>query len=453
MPVLKDQNSWSLNSWRSKHAAQQPEYKAKEQLKTCLQQVSDYPPLVFEGEVDSLKKELADASVGKKFLLQGGDCAERFQDCNRSTIMNKINILLQMSVVLCYGSRRPVIRVGRIAGQYGKPRSNKTEEVDGVQLPVYRGDNVNSFEPEPNLREPDPTRLLQGYHFSALTLNYIRALSSGGFADLHHPDNWNLDFVAKSPHWPRYEEIVLNIKNAITFMETIGYKDTFLSGVDFYTSHEGLILPYEEAQTKKSQINDKYYNLGAHMLWIGDRTRQLDGAHIEYFRGIANPIGIKVGPSADPAELVKAIEILNPEHEMGRITLITRFGAGKANNYLPNIIKAVTEADLPVCWSCDPMHGNAIKTKNNIKTRDFNAILNELKETFSVHLDIGSHLGGVHFELTGDNVTECTGGSEGITDTDLSRSYQTYCDPRLNYSQSLEMAFLISSMLEEKTKV
>ena len=410
------------------------------------------PPLVFEGEIDSLKAELAAASLGKKFVLQGGDCAERFQDCNQKMITNKVNILLQMSVILCYGTRKPVIRVGRIAGQYAKPRSNELEEVNGQSLLVYRGDNVNSFEPHTSLRQPDPTRLFQGYQLSALTLNFIRALSSGGFADLHHPDNWNLSFVSKSPQWYRYKEVVQNIKNAITFMETIGYRDSFLAGVDFYTSHEGLILSFEEALTRQSTRNGKFYNLGAHMLWIGDRTRQLDGAHVEFFRGIANPLGIKVGPDADPQELVEVIETLNPHLELGRITLITRFGAGKVAAHLPDHIRAVSSAKLPVCWSCDPMHGNAIKTKNNIKTRDFDAILQELKETFACHKDMGTNLGGVHFELTGDDVTECTGGSEGITTADLSKSYQTYCDPRLNYSQSLELAFLISSILDEDAR-
>lgn len=441
--------NWSPDSWRSFPVLQQPQYDNEKTLGNVLERIRSYPPLIFTGEVETLKKDLAAASLGKRFLLQGGDCAERFKDCNREAITNKIKILLQMSVVLCYAAHKPIIRVGRIAGQYGKPRSQPTEKVDGQDLPVYRGDNVNDISASLAARTAQPERLLEGFQSAALTLNYIRALTNGGFADLHHPDDWNLDFVSKSPHWAEYEGIIKNIKNAISFMKTIGYKETYLSAVDFYTSHEGLILPLEEALTRQDPHSGKFYNAGAHMLWIGERTRQLDGAHVEYFRGIANPIGIKVGPKADPQEIKEVIQALNPTNEQGRITLITRMGEQLVEQHLPNMIESISKAKLNVCWSCDPMHGNAIKTKENVKTRDFNAILQELKAAFQIHRKLGSYLGGIHFELTGENVTECTGGAEGITAEDLSKSYETYCDPRLNYNQSLEMAFLISSMLEQ----
>lgn len=439
---------WSIDSWRQKKAAQQPPYQDQKQLQEVCNNLQRFPPLVFVGEVEKLKSYLADAARGKRFLLQGGDCAESFKDCNAESITSKLKILLQMSVILCYGARRPVIRVGRIAGQYGKPRSNQTEIVDGKELPVFRGDNVNSLLANLDARKPDPARLLEGYFRSALTLNYIRALTTGGFADLHYPDHWNLDFFATSEHTSRYLEITAQIKDAIAFMESLGSRDqSMLGSVEFFTSHEGLILAYEETMTRF--VGSKYYNLGAHMLWIGDRTRQLDGAHIEYFRGIANPIGIKIGPSANRDEIIKVIKILNPNNEAGRITLITRFGDKLVTKFLPQFIKSISDAGLEVCWSADPMHGNAIKASNGIKTRDFDAICGELTDTFAIHHELGTQLGGVHFELTGENVTECTGGSAGITVEDLPKSYESYCDPRLNYSQSLEMAFLISQMLQK----
>jgi 3-deoxy-7-phosphoheptulonate synthase len=444
------QGGWSPNSWRQKPIKQQPVYERAGELLDILNVIRTYPPLIFVGEVDNLKKQLAEATAGRRFLLQGGDCAERFQDCTPEAITSKLKILLQMSVVLCYGARQPVVRVGRIAGQYAKPRSADTETVDGIELPVFRGDNINSFEADVEGRKPDPKRLLQSYHTASLTLNYIRAMIAGGFANLHHTENWNLSFFSKSTQRERYEQVVANIQDAVAFMASFGgVREELLGTIDFFTSHEGLLLGFEESMTRFIPEKGAYYNLGAHMLWVGDRTRDLDGAHIEYFRGIANPIGIKWGPSADPAVMIQLIQRLNPKNEAGRITLITRYGEGKVEKHLPEAIKAVQAAGLTVLWSADPMHGNVIKTKANIKTRDFGAILAELKSSFDVHKKLGSRLGGVHFELTGEDVTECTGGAEGIGEDDLVRQYETFCDPRLNYSQSLEMAFLISSILQQ----
>lgn len=412
-----------------------------------------YPPLVFVGEVENLKRQLAEAAAGKRFLLQGGDCAERFQDCTPDAITSKIKILLQMSVVLCYGARQPVVRVGRIAGQYAKPRSADTELVDGQELPVFRGDNINSFDPDPVHRRPDPRRLLTGYHTASMTLNYVRAMITGGFADLHHPENWNLSFVGKSAQRARYEQVVTSIQDAIAFMGSLGgVREESLGTIDFFTSHEGLLLGFEEAMTRFVTQRDRHYNLGAHMLWIGDRTRELTGAHVEYFRGIGNPIGVKWGPSADPDEMLELIDALDPEREPGRITLITRFGHEKVDHALPRAIEAVRRSGRTLLWSADPMHGNVVKTKGGIKTRDFDHILAELRRSFIVHQELGSRLGGVHFELTGEDVTECVGGSEGLGEADLSRNYETFCDPRLNYSQSLEMAFVISSILAGSTR-
>lgn len=443
---------WSPESWQNKPIAQQPSYDDPSHLENVLAKLQDLPPLVFSGEVDQLCDQLARAGRGEVFVLQGGDCAERFVDCNRKAIESKLKILLQMSVVLCYGLRKPVIRIGRIAGQYAKPRSNTTESVNGVDIPVYRGDIINGFEADEASRKPDPDRILKAYHHSAATLNYIRALTKGGFADLHFPQHWNLDFINTDQVSNDYQKILDNIRDAIAFMESLGSKTENLSSIEFYTSHEGLLLPVEQAHTFKDDSNSRHYNLGAHMLWIGDRTRHLDGAHIEYFRGVANPVGIKVGPSADPSEIAETLEVLNPNKREGKLVLITRYGQGKVNAHLPQLIKTVQACGVPVTWSCDPMHGNGSKSPSGLKTRDFQAILSELTETFAIHREHGSIVGGIHFELTGDNVTECLGGSAGITNEHLSSNYETYCDPRLNYSQSLEMAFLVSKMLADYDK-
>jgi len=439
---------WTPKSWRARPIQQQPQYADPGHLDRVLERIRSYPPLVFAGEVDILKRQLAEAARGRRFLLQGGDCAERFQDCTPEAITSKLKILLQMSVILCYGARRPVIRVGRIAGQYAKPRSADFEVVAGKKIPSYRGDNINSFAADETARQPDPDRLLQSYHASSLTLNYVRAMITGGFADLHHPEHWNLEAFGKSKHREAYQQIVGNIKDAIAFMESLGgVREEKLGSIDFYTSHEGLLLAFEESMTRFVPEAGRWYNLSAHMLWIGDRTRQLEGAHVEYFRGVANPVGIKIGPTSQAADTVALIRAINPLNEPGRIVLITRFGNDKAPVLLPTTIAAVREAGLDVLWSVDPMHGNVIKTSADIKTRDFGAILGEIRQTFAAHKSSGSILGGVHFELTGDSVTECTGGSEGLQESDLTRNYETYCDPRLNYSQSLEMAFLISSIM------
>jgi 3-deoxy-7-phosphoheptulonate synthase len=407
---------------------------------------------VFAGEVVNLSRQLRDAADGKKFLLQGGDCAERFRDCTPEAITSKLKILLQMAAIISHGAHIPLIRVGRIAGQYAKPRSAEHESHDGELLPVFRGDNINSFTPDRLGRRPDPSRLLEGYHLASITLNYIRAMIAGGFADIHHPEHWNLRVLKPGPHRDRYEQVLQSIQDAVAFMESLGgIKQDSLSNIDFFTSHEGLLLGFEESMTRYVPEYDGYFNLGAHMLWIGDRTRHLDGAHVEYFRGIKNPIGIKWGPETEPHELVRLIKVLSPNNEPGRITIITRFGADLVANLLPAAIQAVTGAGLAVLWSSDPMHGNVIKTKNNMKTRDFGAILSELRSCFEIHRALGSHLGGVHFELTGDDVTECTGGSEGLAEHDLPRNYETFCDPRLNYSQSLEMAFLMAEILKDAT--
>ena len=380
-------------------------------------------------------------------MLQGGDCAERFADCAEQPIENKLKILLQMSLVLTWGARIPVIRVGRIAGQYAKPRSRPTEIVNGVEIHSYRGDHVNGHDPAD--RVPDPARMVQAYFRSSATLNYVRALLDGGFADLHRPHHWDLGFVRSNERRADYEQMLARILDSVDFMRATGVQGRdALSTVDFYSSHEGLLLAYEEAQTTK--VGDAYYNLGAHMLWIGDRTRQLGGAHVEYFSGLANPIGVKVGPSMEPDELVELLEALDAERTPGRITLITRYGADRVSELLPKHIAAVQKSGRFVTWSSDPMHGNTESTESGLKTRSVDRILKELSEVFAVHDRMGSRLGGVHFELTGDNVTECIGGPEELSEADLSTAYETFCDPRLNYAQSLELAFLLARRLHRR---
>jgi len=445
---VNQQAEWQPDSWKNFPILQQPTYDDPAEVEKVLQKISGLPPLVFSGEIDNLRHHLAEVCEGRAFLLQGGDCAESFEACRSELIANKIKILLQMSLVMCYGSRKPIVRVGRIAGQYAKPRSSNHEEIDGEKYLSFRGDIVNSFQADKELRKADPGRLLRSYQKSALTLNFIRAMISGGFADLHHPENWNLRFIEKSEQEKKYRALVDNIQDAMSFMGIFGESDRSLNSVDFFTSHEGLLLAYESAMTRYLERKKGYYNLGAHMLWIGDRTRQLDGAHIEFFRGIVNPVGIKVGPSAEPKTIVEICQRLNPSNTPGKVVLITRFGHDKIREGLPPFIEAIQKAEQKVVWSCDPMHGNTIKVENGVKTRDFNAILGEVQGAFDCHKEAGTYLGGIHFELTGDNVTECIGGSEGLKSGDLGRNYETYCDPRLNYSQSLEMAFLISEMLK-----
>jgi 3-deoxy-7-phosphoheptulonate synthase len=437
--------NWSPDSWRSKPAAQQATYPDKAALDAVLDQLSKLPPLVTSWEVESLKSQLAQAAEGKMFLLQGGDCSESFEDCQSPNIAAKLKILLQMSLVLIFGCRKHVIRVGRFAGQFAKPRSSDLEKRDGVELPSYRGDLVNRSGFTPEERIPDPELLLRGYERAGLTLNFIRSLVEGGFADLHHPENWDLDFMQHSSQENEYHEVMNSMMKAISLMETLASVPlNELSRVEFFTSHEGLHLPYEQAQTRQVPRRTGWYNLNTHYPWIGDRTRDLNGAHIEYFRGIVNPVGVKVGPSMTPDELVKLTEVLNEANEPGRLTLIHRFGASKIAKHLPPLVAAVQKAGRKVVWCCDPMHGNTITTADGIKTRRFDAILEELEQAFALHEQCGSILGGVHFELTGENVTECTGGARGLTEEDLKTDYRSPVDPRLNYEQAMEMALLIA---------
>lgn len=440
-------NRWSPSSWHDRPAAQQPTYDDEDAYRRVLETIHAYPPIVYPGEVDNLKEQIAQAARGDRFILQGGDCVERFSDCTAQSIINKIKILLQMSVILTYGLGRPVLKVGRIAGQFAKPRSNATETVGGREMLTYRGDSINSDAADSQQRRPDPSRLLTSYYHAAATLNYVRSMIDGGFADLHHPYNWNLFSMEKTDKWGDYRDVVERILDAIRFMESFdGVRREELGRVDFYTSHEGLHLGYEEAMTRTDEPSGAYYNQGAHMLWIGERTRSLEGAHVEYFRGIANPIGLKLGPRATAEEVVSLIRRLDPRREPGRITLITRLGKDRVEGVLPGLIQAVAESGHPVAWTCDPMHGNTVVTDNGVKTRRFSDVLDELSRTAAVHLREGTTMAGVHFELTGESVTECTGGAVNVRDSDLGANYRSSCDPRLNYAQAMEMAFLISRL-------
>lgn len=440
--------SWSLTSWQQCSYQQAAAYPDEAHLARVVNQLSQLPPLVTCGEVNKLKKAIALAGRGEAFILQGGDCAESFNDCRPDIISNKLKILLQMSLVLLHGMRKPIIRVGRIAGQYAKPRSSDFETVDGITLPSYRGDLVNSPEFDANSRIPNPKLMLQGYSCAAMTLNYIRALLNGGFADLHNPHRWDLGFVEHSPQAHEYHAIVKSIAESLEFLECInGLRSSSLNKVDFYTSHEALHLHYEQALTR--QLTDGlWYDLSTHLPWIGMRTAQLDSAHVEFMRGITNPVGIKIGPSITKSWLTDLLKALNPHKQEGRILLITRFGANNIETQLPSLIEAVQNSDMPVTWSCDPMHGNTETTSDGIKTRHFDNILSELQQAVSIHKRLGSYLGGVHFELTGDNVTECIGGARGLSEEDLKHAYRSLVDPRLNYEQSLEMAIQLSRQFQ-----
>lgn len=399
-------------------------------------------------EIEHLKKQLADAAAGRRFLLQGGDCAESFAECDGASIVNKIKVLLQMSLVLVHGIEKPVIRVGRIAGQYAKPRSADTETRGGVTLPCYRGDIVNGSAFNAESRIPDPTRMLRGYERAALTLNYVRALARGGFADIHHPENWDLGFVSGADLAREYSEILRNVSRALRFMENVLHvRAEAVETVEFFTSHEGLLLPYEEAQTRQTS-DGRWYNLSTHLPWIGARTLQEDGAHVEYFRGIANPVGVKVSSSVTTDGLLRLLDRLDPAREPGRVTLIHRFGCAQIGEKLPPLIRAVRAEGRQVLWCCDPMHGNTRSTSSGVKTRLFVDILSELEKAFEVHRSEGNSLGGVHFEMSGENVTECIGGSAGVEEADLTRAYKSEVDPRLNYEQALEMAMLVAHRLK-----
>ncbi len=444
MNVAVETGGWTPDSWQRLPALQQPVYRDSKQLARVLGELARLPPIVVSWEIDQLKDELASAQRGERFLLQGGDCAESFADCDSDTIARKLKILLQMSVVLLHGLKKPVIRVGRIAGQFAKPRSAESETQNGVTLPSYRGDLVNRAAFTALDREADPELLLRGYERAALTLNFVRALVDGGFADMHHPEYWDLGFLQHAKLRDAYRRIIDSISDSLDFYAAISGSPVHeATQARFYASHEGLHLLYEQAQTRYLKRRQRWYNLSTHMPWIGLRTSDPGGAHVEYFRGIANPIAVKVGEGTDAATLAKLVRILNPENEPGRLTLIHRFGATRIDAALPAMIRAVRDTDHQVLWVCDPMHGNTESTPLGIKTRRFENILAEVESAFRIHDENGSHLGGVHFELTGDDVTECTGGARGLTDLDLARAYHTTVDPRLNYEQALELAMLI----------
>lgn len=436
--------NWNPASWQLREALQQPDYPDEQYLDEILDELAVLPPLVTSWEAEALKQQLAEAAAGKRFLLQGGDCAERFDECRAELLTNRLKVLLQMSVVLIYGLKMPVVRVGRFAGQYAKPRSSSFEERDGRKLPSYRGDIINRPEFTPEARTPDPQRLLQAYNHSASTLNFLRALSEGGFADLNHPEYWDLDFVQHSPLSKEYQAIVDAIRASLDFATTVAEGPIRgLRRAGFFTSHEALHLHYEQALTRYVPQQDDVYNLATHFPWIGKRTGDPDGAHVEYMRGIRNPVGLKVGPTMTPSRLVELIRLLNPEDEPGRLTLITRLGADQVEACLPRLIDAVEAEGATVLWCCDPMHGNTEKTDTGIKTRRLSNILAELDLAFEIHDVMGTNLGGVHVELTGEDVTECLGGARGLTEEDLERAYTSHVDPRLNAEQSLEMALSI----------
>ena len=439
--------NWTPDSWQKRPAQQQPKYDNPQELADALKSLSQLPPLVTAWEVDRLRGQFAAAAEGNAFVLQGGDCSESFDDCNSGTILRKLKVLIQMSLVLICGSKKRIVRVGRIAGQYAKPRSADLEKRGDLELPSYRGDIVNRSGFTPADRRPDPQLLLRAYEYSALTINYIRALSEGGFADLHHPENWDLEFVRNTPGSRRYQQLLESLSDSIRFMEAVSAGElTQLTRVDFFTSHEGLLLQFEQALTRLERRG--WYNLGTHMAWIGDRTRAIDGAHLEYFRGIRNPIGLKVGNSMTPDELIDVIRILNPENEPGRLTLIHRFGAEKIRARLPVLAEAVLKSGCSVLWSCDPMHGNGQTARNGIKTRSFDDIMSEIITAFRIHKEVGSRLSGIHLELTGEDVTECMGGPGNLSESDLSRDYRSQVDPRLNYEQAMEIAFLIAEQMK-----
>ncbi|MFZ4574477.1 MAG: 3-deoxy-7-phosphoheptulonate synthase class II [Phycisphaerales bacterium] len=446
-------SDWEPRSWRRKARAQEVEYPDAEELSRAERGLGELPPLVTSWEIEHLRTLLTSAEAGKHFVLQGGDCAESVLDCTSTLIANKLKILLQMSLVLVHGIKRPVVRIGRFAGQYAKPRSKPTETRGGVTLPSYFGDLVNRDEFTPEARRPDPWQMVRGYKHAALTLNFIRSLVDGGFADLHHPEYWDLSFVKRASLSEalraEYERMTTNLADGLRFMEALGERTVDdLTRVEFFTSHEGLHLNYEEAQTRRVPRREGWYNLTTHMPWIGERTRAIDGAHVEYFRGIRNPVGVKIGSSTKPEDAVALARALNPAREGGKLVFITRMGAGKAPKVLPAIIEGIKAAGERALWMCDPMHGNSTTTSTGIKTRSFDAIVQELEETYDAHRAVGVPMGGVHFELTGEDVTECVGGASGVTEADLNTNYATRCDPRLNYQQALEMAFLLSRRMQ-----
>ena len=444
--------NWKINSWRNYPVKHIPEYPDKKELDGVLDKINDFPPLVFAGETRHLKEQLAQVVDGKAFLLQGGDCAESFAEFHPDNIRDTFKLILQMSLVLTYSASVPVIKLGRIAGQFSKPRSSPVENIDGVELPSYLGDNINGMEFSEKSRIPDPKRLFKAYSQSASTLNLIRAFSHGGFADLKKVHTWNLSFIKNTPTAKKFKELEDRIADALAFMDACGINSDFnrrLKTVNFWTSHEALLLPFEQAMTRVDSTTGEYHATSAHFVWIGDRTRQLDGGHVEFCRGIENPIGIKCGPTLKSEDLINLCNRINPNNEKGKITLISRFGCDNVGKFLPKLIRSIKKEGLNVIWSCDPMHGNTIKATSGYKTRPFNNVVKEVKNVFKCHQSEGSYAGGLHIEMTGQNVTECTGGAQKISDQDLSHRYHTHCDPRLNANQALELAFLISDEIKK----
>jgi 3-deoxy-7-phosphoheptulonate synthase len=446
-------SSWSPGSWRSRPASQMPEYPDREALARVEKQLSVWPPLVFAGEARNLKERLAEVCEGRAFLLQGGDCAESFAEFHPDNIRDTLRVLLQMAVVLTYGAAMPVVKLGRMAGQFAKPRSAPTERQGDSELPSYRGDIVNGLEFEEAVRLPNPERQLQAYSQAAATLNLLRAFTDGGYAALTRVHSWNLGFVERSPQGERYRDMADRISEAVAFMTACGVTDANTPEVkrtSFYTCHEALLLGFEQAMTRIDSTSGQWYDTSAHFVWVGERTRDLAGAHVEFCRGIANPVGVKAGPRMSADELLRLCDVLNPANEPGRLTVITRMGHDQVEPRLPALIRAIRREGRKVVWTCDPMHGNTIKSSNGYKTRPFERILGEVQSFFAVHKTEGSHAGGVHIEMTGREVTECTGGAQAITEDGLSDRYHTHCDPRLNASQSLELAFLIAAALKEE---
>ena len=443
--------TWSPGYWRTRTARQQPAYDDAQHLADVEQRLRSFPPLVFAGEARDLKRKLSDVAAGRAFLLQGGDCAESFADFRADTIRDSLCVLLQMAVVLTFGAGMPVVKVGRFAGQFAKPRSSDVERQGDAELPSYRGDIINALDFTEAARRPDPERQIQAYAQSAATLNLLRAFTSGGYAKLARVHAWNLDFVASSSQGERYQEVASHISEALAFMEACGMSDANtppMASTAFYTSHEALLLGYEEALTRTDSISGKWYNTGAHFIWIGDRTREIDGAHVQYAKGVENPIGVKAGPSLTPDQLLRLLDALDPNREPGRMTVIARMGHDQVAKHLPPLLRAVKREGRSVVWSCDPMHGNTIKAASGYKTRPFARIMDEVASFFAIHEAEGTQAGGIHIEMTGQNVTECTGGAQEITDEGLSHFYHTHCDPRLNAQQSLEVAFLLAEKLK-----
>lgn len=447
---------WTPKTWRNHTAKQMPDYPDKGALEAATETLAKQPPLVFAGEARSLKADLARVAKGEAFLLQGGDCAESFAEFSADNIRDTFKVLLQMAVVLTFAGSMPVVKVGRLAGQFAKPRSSDFETIGGEELPSYRGDIINALPFDEASRTPDPNRMVKAYHQASATLNLLRAFAQGGFADLHKVHQWNLGFVSDSPAGDRYQDLANRLDETLRFMAACGITSETTQSIretDFYTSHEALLLPYEEALTRVDSTTGDWYDVSSHFLWIGERTRQLDGAHVEFLRGVKNPIGLKVGPTMTPDDLMRMIHVLNPDNEPGRLTLITRMGHETLADELPKLVEAVRDDGRMVVWSCDPMHGNTIKAESGYKTRPFERIMTEIKAFFAVHRELGTHPGGIHIELTGQDVTECTGGAEEITDAALASRYRTHCDPRLNANQALEVAFQVAEELAESRRL